>query len=319
MDERQIQEASSVIEHVSECISQAFVGKRELTFSLLNGFIAGLHVLVEDVPGVGKTTLAKALSASVGMDFTRIQFTPDLLPGDIVGMTVWSQEKRDFVYKQGAIMHQFILADEINRASPRTQASLLEAMQEGCVSVDGRTYRLPSPFFVVATQNPSDFAGVFQLPEGELDRFGISFSLGYPARSDERQILIRFQQENPLEQLHPLIDTAQALEIQAMVASLLVSDPIRDFIIDIVSGTRSNRYVRLGASPRAAQHLQRAAQGRAFLSGRSYVIPEDVMDLANSVLAHRLVLSTEARMANKSSQEVIREVLKECKIPVRLR
>lgn len=319
MKEEQIQVARAKINRIIESISRVFVGKRDLVTILLNGFISSLHVLIEDVPGVGKTTLAKALSSSIGMDFTRIQFTPDLLPGDIVGMTVWSQEKRDFVYKEGAIMHRFILADEINRASPRTQASLLEAMQEGSVSVDGHTFRLPTPFFVVATQNPSDFTGVFQLPEGEVDRFGISFSIGYPTRDDEKEILKRFQVENPLEELQSVIKLAEILDIQRMVASLHTSDHIRDYIIDIVDKTRSNRYIRLGASPRAAQHLQRAAQGRSFLAGRTYLIPEDVKEMTASVLAHRLVLSSEARMSNKSAREILGEILKECKIPVRLR
>lgn len=307
------------IEQVIEHVARVFVGKMNLVTLLLNGIISGLHVLIEDVPGVGKTTLARALSASIGIDFTRIQFTPDLLPGDIVGMTVWSQEKRDFVFKQGAIMHQFILADEINRASPRTQASLLEAMQEGSVSVDGQTFRLPTPFFVVATQNPSDFTGVFQLPEGEVDRFGISFSIGYPNGEEEKDILIRFQGQNPLEELPSIIKPEEILEIQKLVTAIHISDQIRDYIIDIVSRTRSSSSIRLGASPRASQHLQRAAQGRALLSGRDYVIPEDVKDLTVSVLSHRLVLSTEARMTNKTAREIVEEILRECKIPVRLR
>jgi MoxR-like ATPase len=239
------------IHQVRAAIGEVFVGKPETVRTLLTGFVAGLHVLIEDVPGVGKTTLARSLAAAAGMDFTRIQFTPDLLPGDITGLTIWDQEKKDFVYKAGAIMHQFVLADEINRASPRTQSSLLEAMQDQSVSVDGRTYRLPEPFFVVATQNPSDFIGAFHLPEGELDRFGIALSIGYPLTSDEKVILGRFQREEPLQKLRPILAPLEVAEIRAEVRKVQIADAIRDLVIQIANKTRSNRFIRLGASPRA--------------------------------------------------------------------
>ena len=310
---------NGTIGKVRDTIAQVFIGKPETIRTLLTGFVSGLHVLIEDVPGVGKTTLARSLAAAVGMDFTRIQFTPDLLPGDITGMTIWDQEKKDFVYKQGAIMHQFVLADEINRASPRTQSSLLEAMQDGSVSIDGRTYRLPDPFFVVATQNPSDFIGAFHLPEGELDRFGVALSIGYPLSNDERSILNRFQSEEPLSHVKPIMSPTEVTETRAQVRKVQISDAVRGFIIQIANKTRASRFIRLGASPRASLHMQIAAQGHAYIDGRAFVIPEDVMAVTIPVLGHRIILSAEARMENKSAASVIAQILKECEIPTGIR
>lgn len=313
-----ITEKKEKIKRIADTISKVFVGKEEVIRVMLTGFISGLHVLIEDVPGVGKTTLARTLAAGVGHDFSRIQFTPDLLPGDVVGMTVWSQEKKDFIYKKGAIMHQFVLADEINRASPRTQSSLLEAMQEESVTVDGRTYRLPEPFFVVATQNPSDFIGTFHLPESELDRFGISFSIGYPHIDDEREILSRFQTESPLTGLESVTGPGEILQIRKLVRLIFVSDKVKGFIIEIANRTRSNQYVRLGASPRASRHLQLAAQARAFLEGREFVIPEDIVEVTVPVLVHRIILSSQARMEGRTPGDIIEKILRECKIPTGL-
>jgi MoxR-like ATPase len=307
------------IQKVRETITEVFVGRPETVRSLLTGFVSGLHVLIEDVPGVGKTTLARSLAASVGMDFTRVQFTPDLLPGDITGMTIWDQEKKDFVFKPGAIMHEFVLADEINRASPRTQSSLLEAMQDQSVSVDGKTYRLPDPFFVVATQNPSDFIGAFHLPEGELDRFGVALSIGYPLSSEEKTILSRFEADQPLARIRPVMSPAEVSEARRDVRKVRVADPVKDYIVQIANKTRASRYVRLGASPRASLHLQIAAQGYAFIDGRSFVIPEDVIAVATPVLAHRVILSAEARMENKSPAAVVAQIVKECEIPAGIR
>jgi MoxR-like ATPase len=205
VSEQRIQRTSSIVDSIRETVRKVFIGNEKIVDLLLVGFLSGLHVLIEDVPGVGKTTMAKSLAASVNLDFARIQFTPDLLPGDITGVTVWDQNERAFVYKEGSIMHQFILADEINRASPRTQSSLLEAMHEETVSVDGRSHPLPQPFFVIATQNPTEFVGAFPLPEGELDRFGLSFSVGYPQRGEGRQILDRIRFQDPLETLEALV------------------------------------------------------------------------------------------------------------------
>jgi MoxR-like ATPase len=309
---------SRLADQIAANISRVFVGKEVQVRTLLLAFSAGLHVLIEDVPGVGKTTLARCLAASVGLDFGRVQFTPDLLPGDVTGMTVWSPETREFVYKEGAVMHQFLLADELNRASPRTQASLLEAMQEGSVTVDGRTYRLPEPFFVVATQNPASFLGAFPLPEGELDRFGVSFSLGYPSKAEEVEILGRFQERDPLQELQPVTGPRELLELRRLIRKVHASAQLKAFIVGIAAETRASPQVRLGLSPRASQHLLLAAQAQAFFSGRDFLIPEDVLEVAPAVLAHRLILSAEARLQNASAQEVIRRLLSRLPIPTGL-
>jgi len=303
---------------VAQNISRVFVGKQSQIHTLLVAFGAGLHALIEDVPGVGKTTLARCLAASVGLDFGRIQFTPDLLPGDITGMTIWSPEKREFQYKRGAIMHQFVLADEINRASPRTQSSLLEVMQEGSVSVDGTTHRLPQPFFVLATQNPVSFLGAFPLPEGELDRFGVSFSLGYPDSGNEIEILSRFQDSDPLRELKPVSSPDAVLSIRDTLRCIHVSQSVKRYIADIASQTRSSPHIKLGMSPRASQHLQLAAQGQALFQGRDFAVPEDVMEMAPAVLAHRLILSAEARMENAEPAQLVAAILAKVKIPTGL-
>jgi MoxR-like ATPase len=316
LDDTQIQQIGEKIADLSESIGRVFVGSERIVRLLMTGFVSGLHVLIEDVPGVGKTTLARSLAASLGLDFSRIQFTPDLLPGDIVGMNVWNPLKNEFVFKEGAIMHQFVLADEINRASPRTQSSLLEAMQEGSVTIDGVTHRLPEPFFVVATQNPATFTGSFHLPEGEIDRFGVSFSIGYPNEEDEMTVLSRFQEKNPLDEIKPIATAQEIGDIRTAVTQVHVSEKIRAFIIDIVRRTREHKLVELGASPRSSQHLQRAAQGRALMHGRVFVIPEDVIALAPSVLAHRLIMSSEAKMAESEPVVLVERIVEACEVPV---
>ncbi len=303
---------------LEENIARVFVGKESQVRLMLVGFLSGLHVLIEDIPGVGKTTLARSLASSVGLDFGRIQFTPDLLPGDIVGMTIWNQEKRDFAYKAGAIMHQFILADEINRASPRTQSSLLEAMEEGSVTVDGVTHALPKPFFVIATQNPVNFLGAFPLPEAQVDRFGISFSLGYPTEDNEVEILSRFQTDNPLLVLKPVCTPQEILEVRKHTRMVHVDDKIKHYIAALTSSTRREPQIKLGLSPRATQHLMLASQTRAFIEGRDYAIPEDVINVAEGVLSHRLILSAEAKMENKSQQDMIRAARNRIPIPTGL-
>ena len=315
MADRNLHRYAEHLQTVAANISKVFVGKEAQIHTLLVAFSAGLHVLIEDVPGVGKTTLARCLAASVGLDFGRIQFTPDLLPGDITGMTIWSPEKREFLYKEGALMHQFVLVDEINRASPRTQSSLLEVMQEGSVTVDGTTHKLPQPFFVIATQNPVSFLGAFPLPEGELDRFGVSFSLGYPDSEDETEILSRFQEKDPLQELEAVATPENILRIRESLRRIHVSDGVKRFIVDIASETRSSSHLKLGLSPRASQHLMLAAQGEALLRGRDFVIPEDVLALASAVLAHRLILSAEARMDSVHPQQIVTRILDKVKIP----
>ncbi|MFP4442807.1 MAG: AAA family ATPase [Spirochaetia bacterium] len=305
-----------IVEKTNElqtAITSIFVGKPYHLRILLIGFFSGLHVLIEDIPGVGKTTLARSLASASGLDMGRIQFTPDLLPGDITGMTVWNQEKREFQFKPGGVMHQFILADEINRASARTQSALLEAMQEHSVTVDGVSYPLPSPFFVIATQNPISFAGTFVLPEGQMDRFGISFSIGYPDSSDEVTILDRFQEQDSSEGtavLPPSVMTAQdILKIRETVKKIRVDKKIKKYLTELATATRKSSAVRLGMSPRATLHLMSAAQANAVLEERDFVIPEDVANVAHSVLRHRILLTAGARMESKTTDDVISDIL----------
>jgi MoxR-like ATPase len=306
------------IRNLKNQINSVFVGNEMAVHSLLIGFLSGMHVLIEDIPGVGKTTLAKTLAKSAGLDFARIQFTPDLLPGDIIGMTVWSTEKRDFIFKSGAIMHQFILADEVNRASARTQSSLLESMQEHAVTVDGKTYPLPEPFFVIATQNPISFTGTFQLPEAQVDRFGVSFSLGYPPEKEEEIILDRFKEKDPFLELEVVIKPDDVMVIIDRVRRIFVDDKIKNFIVTIARTTRTSSKIRLGMSPRASQHLLLACQTEAFLAARDYVIPEDVLNVVPVVIPHRIILRAEARVEDITAAKVVQELVSGLNIPTGL-
>ncbi|TVQ40116.1 MAG: MoxR family ATPase [Spirochaetaceae bacterium] len=312
------QEVAALAARLEQTIGSVYVGKKDAVRAILLGLFSGLHVLIEDIPGVGKTTLSHTFARSTGLDFGRIQFTPDLLPGDIVGMTVWSPEKREFIFKPGAIMHQFILADEINRASARTQSSLLEAMQEGSVTVDGVSYRLKSPFFVMATQNPISFAGTFVLPESQLDRFGICLSLGYPTPQDESIILERFRAENPMFDVTPVTTPQQIERTRDLIMQVRVDEKIRRYITTIADATRRNERIRLGMSPRSSLHLMRASQARACMQGRNYVVPEDVMDTAAYVLSHRLMMTAEASMEDVSAGAVLADIIRAVAKPSRV-
>ncbi|WP_455381277.1 AAA family ATPase [Salinispira pacifica] len=296
-------------------IRKAFVGSDAVIDLLVAGFFGGLHILIEDIPGVGKTTLARSLARAAGLDFGRIQFTPDLLPGDITGVTIWSQEARSFVFRPGAIMHQFVLADEVNRASSRTQAALLEAMQEMAVTVDGATYPLPTPFTVVATQNPLTFTGTFPLPEAQIDRFGLSLSLGYPGQADELEIIDRFHLERPYDRIEPACAAEELADIRRLVRGVRVDEKIRLFLISVAERTRRHPYVRLGMSPRATGHLLRASQARAVIDGRGFVVPEDVMNVAVATLRHRIVVTAEARMESRSAELIVDEIMRQIEKP----
>ena len=306
---------AGIIRTISQNISGYFIGKKKQIKEMLIGLISGLHVLIEDVPGVGKTTLAKCLAASVGLSFARIQFTPDLLPGDILGMNIWDMEKKEFTFKKGPILHQFILADEINRASPRTQSSMLEAMQEETISVDGRSFELPQPFFVIATQNPVTFTGTFPLPEAELDRFGISFSLGYAGKKEELEILGLDKDANPLKVLSSIAGPEDIIKVRKQVSTIFVSDQIKEFIIDLANKILGSQYVKLGISPRAMQHLVAASRANALEQERDFVIPEDVVEMVVPVLGHRIILSTEAHMERKSVQDILSDFLATTPLP----
>lgn len=297
-------------------ISKVIIGKTEEVKLVLVALLSGGHVLIEDVPGVGKTSLVKALAKSINADFKRIQFTPDLLPSDVIGVSIYNPEKGVFEFKQGPIMSQILLADEINRTSPKTQSSLLEAMEERQVTVDGKTYMLPRPFMVIATQNPIEYDGTFRLPEAQLDRFMIKVNLGYPDIKHEIEMLKRFEALDPLEDLKPVVSIMEILKMQNEVKSVYVDDSILDYIITIVNNTRNLPTVLLGASPRAAISLMKASQAKAFIEGRNYVLPDDVKYLSVPVLSHRIILKNEARFNNLDERSVIKDILNATKVPV---
>ena len=281
---------------VQENVAQVIVGKEDVIELLLVALFCEGHVLLEDVPGIGKTTLAKALARSLGCTFQRIQFTPDLLPSDITGVNVFNQKTGEFEYRPGPIMAQIILADEINRAGPRTQSALLEAMEERQVTVDGVTRSVPRPFLVLATQNPVELEGTFPLPEAQVDRFLMRLALGYPRREEERQILHRFRVENPLDRLQPVATAEEILRAGELCRQVYVHPALEDYLLDLVRASRTNPAITLGVSPRGSLALHRTSQALAAIQGRDYVIPDDIKRLVMPVLAHRLILSPDARL-----------------------
>lgn len=307
---------STIAGKIKANIGRVMVGKAwEIELLLVALFSQG-HVLLEDIPGVGKTTLAKSLAASLGCNFRRIQFTPDLLPSDIIGVSVFNQKSNEFQYRPGPIVTQILLADEINRAGPRTQSALLEAMQERQVTVDGESWPLPGPFLVLATQNPIELEGTFQLPEAQLDRFLLCISLGYPARPEEREIFRRFQQDDPLTRLEAVISAEQIEQATTLCRQIFVHPVVEDYLLDIVEATRSQESIRLGASPRASLALYRAGQTLAALRGYDYVLPDHIKTLAGPVLAHRLILSAEARLHDQTAPKVLAALLEQVPVPV---
>ncbi|ORC35616.1 hypothetical protein B4O97_08195 [Marispirochaeta aestuarii] len=301
---------------LAENTAKVVVGKQRAMELLTVALIAEGHVLLEDVPGLGKTLMAKSLARSIDGRFRRIQFTPDLLPADITGFSVYDQKSGDFVFHPGPIMCNVLLADEINRTIPRTQSSLLESMGEFQVTVDGRTLQLPRPFFVIATQNPIEMDGTFPLPEAQLDRFLMRIDLGYPSRDEEILILERFQQDDPLESLEPVIDPERITHLQEERSRITISSPVREYIADLVAATRSHGKVRFGVSPRGAIGIMRAAQALALLRGREFVLPDDVKELAGPVLEHRIILRHDERTRGATAAAVLGEVLGSVPVPV---
>ena len=295
-------------------ISKVIVGKEEIVKLLITALLADGHVILEDVPGTGKTRLSKSLAASLNGDFKRIQFTPDLLPGDVTGMNVFNRKSGEFELRKGPVFTNVLLADEINRATPRTQAGLLESMEERQVTIDGETYALRKPFFVIATQNPIETAGTYPLPEAQLDRFMMRLSLGLPSKEEELAILERFMKEDPFESLQPVLELEALAEMKEAVKEVYVHAEIEKYMVEIVSATRKKDRVIMGASPRAALALLRACKAYAALSGRSYCIPDDVKALAVPVLAHRLKLSY-GYGQGLEAEGVIREILEEIPAP----
>lgn len=309
-------EALKLVEDLRNNINQVFVGKADIVEDCLTCILAEGHVLLEDVPGVGKTTLALALSGSMDASFGRIQFTPDTLPSDVFGVSVYDMKSGEFSFRAGVVMNQIILADEINRTSPKTQSSLLEAMAEQQVTVDGKVYPLPQPFFVIATQNPVEFMGTYPLPEAQLDRFMMRLSIGYPDREDEIKMTELHLKGETTKQIQPVCKADDILKLREEVQKVTVKGSVLGYIQDIVRLTREEKRFVLGASPRAMIALTRASQARAFLQGRDYVKPDDVKAVAKQVLTHRLALSTESRIQKVDPVAILEQLIAKAKIPM---
>jgi MoxR-like ATPase len=305
----------SLCERIIENISQVIVGKRHAIELLLVALLADGHALIEDVPGLGKTLMAKSLARTIGGSFKRVQFTPDLLPADITGFNIYNQQAGQFTYQSGPVITNILLADEINRTIPRTQSSLLESMEERQVTVDGQTYLLPHPFFVMATQNPIELEGTFPLPEAQLDRFLLKLRLGYPEREEEISILERFRVQDPLGNLKAVASPEQITKLQGARKKIRISLPVREYIADIVRATRATRSLRFGASPRGSLGLMRTGQALAALHGRDFVLPDDIKHLAVPVLAHRLILNDEERLRGATPEHVLEEILEQIPVP----
>ena len=314
-----MQDMKKLVESLKANIAKVIVGKEEAVELMLSALLCQGHVLIEDVPGVGKTTLASALARSLDCSFKRIQFTPDVTPSDITGFSMVNMKTGEMEFHQGAVMSQIVLADEINRTSPKTQASLLEVMEEGQVTVDGFTYRMPKPFIVLATENPLDFVGTYPLPEAQLDRFFMKIAIGYPTSEEESLILERFSTgARPMDALRPICSAQDILDAQQMVTRVYSSKEVRAYIASIAQASRKHAALQLGVSTRGAIFLLRAAQARAHLQGRDYVAPEDVQFMAAPVLAHRVLLSPEARMRGMTAERVLSQVIGGVKVPVRV-
>lgn len=301
---------------IRENVQKVIVGKDEVIDLALTAILCEGHILLEDVPGIGKTTLARALSVSMGSSFSRIQFTPDLLPSDVVGINWFNQKEQAFEFRPGPVMSQVILADEINRATPRTQSALLEAMQERQVTVDGVTRPTPRPFTVMATQNPVELEGTFPLPEAQLDRFLIRLEIGYPAADEEAEILVRFRAEDPLLTLESVSSDDEIVAMQEERQQIRVEDSIRNYIVAISRATRDHEEIDLGASPRASLALYQSAQAWAALRGRDYVLPDDIKFMAPHVLLHRLIVSPQAQLRGRETEELLQDVIAQVPVPV---
>jgi len=310
-----IVKARNTAKTILDNVEQVIIGKREVIELAVIALISRGHLLIEDAPGVGKTMLARSLARSLDCTFKRIQFTPDMLPGDITGVSVYNQKTADFEFRAGPVMAQIVLADEINRATPKVQSALLECMEERQITVDGVTHKMPSPFHVLATQNPIEYEGTFPLPETQLDRFVMRISLGYPSASDEISIMENQQYTHPIEELRPVVTNADIQMLQTAVKDIYVDDLIKQYITSLVEATRNHPSIYLGASPRGSLALFRTAQARALLDGRDYVSPDDVKSLAEPVLAHRLIVSLADASRDNSSKAIVGELLETVPVP----
>jgi len=312
---KETQSATSIAREIVDNVSKVLVGKQQVIERALAAVIAQGHILIEDVPGVGKTMLAKSISSSIGCSFKRIQFTPDLLPSDIVGISIYNQSTGEFQFRPGPVMAQIVLVDEINRATPKTQSALLEAMEELQVSVDGVTRPLEQPFIVMATQNPIEYEGTFPLPEAQLDRFLMRISLGYPSFMDELSVIEQQEKTHPIDELEAVASPEDVIKLQEAAKNVYVDTAVREYIVGLIEATRNHEDVSLGASPRASLGMFRAVRGMAILRDRDYAIPDDVKELAYAVLAHRLILSPAARMRGLHTGQVIDGLLESVAVP----
>ncbi len=305
------------IKAVIENIEKVMIGKREVAELSIVALLAGGHVLLEDVPGVGKTMMVRSLAKSVGAEFKRIQFTPDLLPSDVVGVSIYNPKTLQFEFRPGPIVGNIILADEINRTSPKTQASLLEAMEEASITVDGETLSIPKPFFVMATQNPIEYEGTYPLPEAQLDRFLLKIRMGYPSVQQEVEVLRRAENKQPIQEIGAVMTVDELLALQQAVQQIYIEDGVKGYIVDIARATREHPKVYLGVSPRASVALMKASQAYAFMQGRDFVKPDDVKYLAPFVFGHRLILLPEARYEGIVPEQVIGQIIQQIMVPVR--
>jgi MoxR-like ATPase len=310
-----ITRAQQLAEKIIHNVEEVIVGKREAIELAVIALISQGHLLIEDAPGVGKTMLARSLAKSISCSFKRIQFTPDVLPGDITGVSIYNQKTGNFEFRPGPIIAQVVLADEINRATPKVQSALLEAMEERQITVDGVTHKMPTPFHVFATQNPVEYEGTFPLPEAQLDRFLLRINIGYPSPSEEKAILDRQQYVHPIEQIGPVVDTSDVLMLQETVKRVYLDDLVKQYIVSLVEATRRHPSIYLGASPRGSLALYRAAQAQALLQGRDYVLPDDVKALAVPALAHRSLLSSTGQSQGKNGRASIAEILETVPVP----
>ncbi len=296
-------------------LEKVIIGKRHPIELIVVGLLCQGHVLIEDVPGVGKTVLARSLAKSLGCSFNRLQFTPDMLPSDVTGVSIYNQSKRVFEFRPGPVFSQIVLVDEINRATPKTQAALLEAMEERQVTVDGKTHPLPSPFMVLATQNPIEYEGTFPLPEAQLDRFLLRVRLGYPSLTNEIEILNRQQLRHPIDSLQPVINEDELKEAMEEIKKIFVSEPVKRYAVELTTQTRQNADIYLGASPRGSLGLFRTSQVAAALAGRDYVLPDDIKRMAIPVLAHRVIVGPAARLRELTSEHILQEIVEKTPVP----
>ncbi len=316
ISKKDMQSINHLLKEITKSIQKVIVGKSETIELLLTSMICRGHILLEDVPGIGKTTLAKSLAQSLGSTFSRIQCTPDLMPNDVLGFNFFNQQNSNFEFRPGPIFNQIVLVDEINRATPRTQSALLESMQEFQVTIDGNTQQLPSPFTIIATQNPIEMEGTFPLPEAQLDRFIMRLSLGYPSKEEESELFTRSDNNVLSEVITPITSSQEIIELQNIHKSVKVTKEIKSYIIKIISATRDEKDIILGASPRASLDLYKACQAKAAVNARDFVIPDDVKALAPHILSHRIGISLNAQIKERTSNQIIRKILDSIEIPI---